>query len=765
MRTGPNSNAMKPGPSEGWTSLVVDDPPAVPAGVFSLRHGLLNIVLLTAVTSALAAMLGLWMENGMLVAALGLSVAYALVIGTRAVALIAAVCVMAILLAFRFQFEPAPAYRDSGAALLAVNILSVLVVLLLAAAVEQRRQAAQHIRQTAARTARQSELTRTFIDGLGPSVFVALLDEQGRTVDVKHGAFGTAGQAPRERLGRHFADLDWWASAETRRRIERALDTARDGGTDRFDVLAHCDDGDRWLDCSTAPMTDGHGAHRYIVVSAVSIDARKRAEERLVTVVESVPTALLMVDRAGCICFVNAPAENLFGYRREELIGAPLAKLLPESARAGHERMMQQYLRNPQQRLMGAGRELFAVHADGHEVPVEIGLSPVRNGADNMVLAAVSDVSERQAAHRALQAFATDLEHKVAERTSALEASNERWKRRNEGLLLVNELSGLQSACTTEEELCAVTGEYQARLFPGSCGAIFLGDQEGLARFAQWGQDFEAPDAIATDSCWAMRRIRLHCVGPDAGEMRCDHLQRPLESGGRAICMPLGAKGEGIGMLHVVLPAALVPHEDSVDDAKLLLRAIGGHLALSLANMRLHGALRRQAVRDPLTGLHNRRSLAEHARRLLSRAARESRDCAVMVGDLDHFKRLNDQHGHAFGDDVLRSVADAINRQLRAEDIACRHGGEEFVVLLGNATGDSARRLAERIRASVESLQMTNGPSVTISLGVAIYPKHGERLETLLQAADGALYRAKAEGRNRVCFAQAKPGTNVTALR
>jgi diguanylate cyclase (GGDEF)-like protein len=159
--------------------------------------------------------------------------------------------------------------------------------------------------------------------------------------------------------------------------------------------------------------------------------------------------------------------------------------------------------------------------------------------------------------------------------------------------------------------------------------------------------------------------------------------------------------------------------------------------------------LKEEAIRDPLTNLYNRRFLRDYLSRELMRAARENIRVAVIMIDLDHFKQVNDTAGHAAGDLVLTEIATLLKRHIRGTDIACRYGGEEFTLVLPNATLQSARSRGEAICSAVreESGRLIG---VTASLGVAVFPDHAAEPESLLRAADAALYEAKRRGRNQV---------------
>lgn len=168
---------------------------------------------------------------------------------------------------------------------------------------------------------------------------------------------------------------------------------------------------------------------------------------------------------------------------------------------------------------------------------------------------------------------------------------------------------------------------------------------------------------------------------------------------------------------------------------------------------RLHEQLQEQALRDPLTGLYNRRHLGELFARELTRCQRERTPISLALIDLDHFKQLNDRHGHLVGDDVLRAVAIHLTGNLRGSDAVFRIGGEEFLLLLPGAAGDEAfARLQALCQALAgQPLPTREGPlSVTLSAGLAVWPTQGQTLEELMQVADAALYDAKRNGRNQV---------------
>jgi diguanylate cyclase (GGDEF)-like protein len=199
------------------------------------------------------------------------------------------------------------------------------------------------------------------------------------------------------------------------------------------------------------------------------------------------------------------------------------------------------------------------------------------------------------------------------------------------------------------------------------------------------------------------------------------------------------------------------PGHEFTNDQVQFGRLFANLTALVLNNAQLREALREQSIHDPLTGLFNRRYMEESLKQQLSRVKRESHPLGVIMLDIDHFKRFNDTYGHATGDVLLREVGKFLKNHVRAEDIACRYGGEEFLLIMPGASLTETHERAEHLRQEAKSLQAEHAGllvgEITLSMGIAVYPEHGNTQDAILYAADGALYRAKQEGRDRVVVA------------
>ncbi len=209
-----------------------------------------------------------------------------------------------------------------------------------------------------------------------------------------------------------------------------------------------------------------------------------------------------------------------------------------------------------------------------------------------------------------------------------------------------------------------------------------------------------------------------------------------------------------IGSIAHVRAHKLRDAREQLRQGKQTRRAANEILQQQLDKIRgLQAQLSEQANRDPLTGLYNRRYLDTTLKRELARCERDALPLSLVLIDIDHFKQVNDSHGHQAGDAVLIKLATLLQEQARSADVACRYGGEEFLLMLPNMSANVALDRAEQWRAAFAEMGMevdARPLQVTLSIGVASYPDHGYSPEQLIQCADRALYRAKAQGRNCV---------------
>jgi diguanylate cyclase (GGDEF)-like protein len=338
----------------------------------------------------------------------------------------------------------------------------------------------------------------------------------------------------------------------------------------------------------------------------------------------------------------------------------------------------------------------------------------------------------------------------------------ERAQERGDEIARLAELSQLLQTCQLPEEAYRVI-ERAAPALVGRSGALFLVNSSGmLENHASWGGEIARTEPMfGPVDCWALRRNRVHDAGLDRSAPRCGHLLGLEDM--HTTCVPLTAQGESLGVLVLIEPlvqaetAAKDGNPEEQADRRRTVTATAEQIALALANLRLRDTLKSQSIRDPLTGLFNRRFLEESLERECRRSIRANRPLSVMMLDIDHFKRFNDTFGHDAGDAVLREVGAVLRSFFRGEDVACRYGGEEFALVLADTSADGALARASQLREQVHQLSLSFrrqalGP-VTISIGIATVPLHASTADTLLRVADRALYRAKHEGRDRVVLA------------
>jgi diguanylate cyclase (GGDEF)-like protein/PAS domain S-box-containing protein len=402
---------------------------------------------------------------------------------------------------------------------------------------------------------------------------------------------------------------------------------------------------------------------------------------------------------------------------------------------------------------------------------------PVRDADGNIVkwFGASTDIEEQKQNLQALEGQIKDRTAELADANTRLQ--EEMWERdlarrrldeQNEKMVqeliersrratMLAKMGELLQSCVSKEEVFAAALGYGPKIFPTSRGAVaLLNPERKLADVAGSWQDCLLPlNEFEANSCWALRTGHPHLVTAGDTTAPCGHAAGVKNT---YLCIPILAQGEAIGILHF----QSTDEVPILADSELSLKTtFAGQVGLSVANIRLREALRTQSIKDPLTGLYNRRYLTEMLDREIRRAVRAEQPLGVLMIDLDHFKKFNDTYGHDAGDTVLRETALVLSKSIRIEDMVCRYGGEEFVIILPTADLNAARGRAERIRAKMRQLAVLHqGQSlgmITISVGVAALPLHGTDPKQLLEAADAALYRAKREGRDRVVDADPLP--------
>jgi diguanylate cyclase (GGDEF)-like protein len=339
------------------------------------------------------------------------------------------------------------------------------------------------------------------------------------------------------------------------------------------------------------------------------------------------------------------------------------------------------------------------------------------------------------------------LSHSFSHMTAAL-------RQEREELAALNKFSEAVTQCTSEEEiydhvLHSLKERFrptQVMIFKLNPGENVLEAAATLVPLPEEVRDW--PVIPEPHNCKAVRMGRRFRVNDVKAEPLCPAKFVP-PSEGSYYCGPLIAGGVIIGSVRVEgIKNFWTPERES------LLESYLSGAATALSNLRLLESTQQQANVDELTGLYNRRFVEEYARKLIAMARRQGQPLGIIMMDLDHFKEINDIYGHEVGDRVLRQFAKTITHAQREANVAARYGGEEFLIVLPETFPQGCMLVAERIRKAVERMVVPSGtekplPQLTVSLGIAVYPEHGQGLEELLQASDKALYESKRGGRNR----------------
>lgn len=377
---------------------------------------------------------------------------------------------------------------------------------------------------------------------------------------------------------------------------------------------------------------------------------------------------------------------------------------------------------------------------------------------NNELIAAESNLLSAQA----------DLEKRVEARTQELVIANtslgsslsELETRRRE-IEILGDMAKMFQACNSFEEALKVAEFELRRLFPEHVGTLYImkESRNQLNRTIDWGDPVGCAESFPPDDCWALRFSRPHYFNLEDEAITCSHLT--ARSAEAYLCLPIAAHGETLGALCLQRPlgsteTALETEKPSPERLQFW-ATVTESLGLAIANLRLRDTLRHQALRDPLTGLFNRRYLIDSLERELERVERIEQNVSVVMFDIDFFKRFNDEFGHDSGDAVLSSLGALLQKRTRASDIVARYGGEEFALVISDADADYARDRVDALREEISAMSVKhNGRSlgrVSISAGIAVYPRDGDNPTALFKAADTALYEAKRAGRNRVFVA------------
>ena len=468
-------------------------------------------------------------------------------------------------------------------------------------------------------------------------------------------------------------------------------------------------------------------------ISLVDSEARYRR------LFETAKDGILILDGdTGRIVDANPFLQDMLGYSESELIGKALWEIgsvrnIAASQEAMRQLQNQEYIRY---------EDLPLETKSGEHKQVEFVSNVYLVDGLRVIQCNIRDITARKQAESRAQTANDELLVLVEEL---------QWRDRE--MQLLNHMNDLLQSCMTQSEAYHVITLNAEELFLGQSGSLAIlqaGTHPHFEVVAHWGAETITEPSFLLDDCWALRRGQMHEVFDAQSGLVCRHFIHPPEAG--YLCLPLTVQGETLGVLSLIDSATRKgEHQLSLQQ---LAATVGETIKLSLSNLKLRDALRQQAIHDPLTGLFNQRYLDETLPREMSMAWRRKSPLCVVMLDIDGFKEFNDSFGHGPGDALLREFGHIVGDRLRKSDIACRYGGDEFVLVLPDSSIADTRQRVEQIRAFLKAFQIHYGEQIfdmiNISAGIAQTPEDGTTASDVLRSADEAMYIAKQGGRDRI---------------
>ncbi len=485
------------------------------------------------------------------------------------------------------------------------------------------------------------------------------------------------------------------------------------------------------------------------LIGPLFLDLKRRSDENLMESEEkyrllatTVPAVVFRGYIEGTLDLFDDKVKEMLGYDKEVFNSRQLKwtdLIIPEDQEAAKATFLQA--------LKGNGfyvREYRVKHKDGRPVWIQDRSTIVFNeqGRVDHISGVFFDITARKMAEEALRNSKEEL-------TTTVQV----LEKRNHELTLLSEMGDLLQSSFNAEEAYGVVSNFLQQIFHEEAGVFSVIDPATklLKVVSAWGGAHVRREVFPKEECWALRTGRILGTSERHAGL-CHHPDAP--KGVDFLCLPMVAQGDALGVLRLQCRDGATHMEES---KKQLAVTVAEHMTLALANLLLRETLHQQSIRDALTGLYNRRYLEEALEREIYRAVRHQHPLAIIMLDVDHFKRFNDEYGHDAGDALLREMGSFLKTKTRQTDIVCRYGGEEFLVILPETPLAAAAEKAEQLREKFKCLNIMHQGQLlrraSISLGVAAFPEHASTVKILIQLADKALYQAKGAGRDRVVAA------------
>lgn len=483
-------------------------------------------------------------------------------------------------------------------------------------------------------------------------------------------------------------------------------------------------------------------------------DLARENETLLRSMLEGLGDGVGIVDENEVFTMANPALNEIFGHPPGGLIGRSIADFLTASglelvaAQTGQRRKGVKGVYDLDIITIAGERRMLLINAmprfdrDAHYIGT---------------LVVFTDITQRKA-----------VENQVREANEKLLRNIAEIERRNAELGLLYEMGESLQTCQTEDEIYAVGARFGEKIFPKQSGAFFLADKASnlFDMKSSWGNYPEIEADLDASDCWSLRRGKPYILDNPDKDLVCRHVAEAGLAGAPSLCVPMTSYGDLHGILTISYappetktrlrrPPSASPEKRGGEELRPRLAAnMAEYIGTAIVNLRLRESLREKSIRDPLTGLFNRRFMEETLTREIRRAIRMKAPVGIIIADIDHFKSFNDTYGHDAGDVMLREISRLLANHVRQEDIVCRFGGEEFLLILPGASAERVRRRAEILRNDARNQQILYqghpiGP-VTLSFGCATFPEDGEDSAEVVKTADMRLLQAKREGRDRV---------------
>jgi diguanylate cyclase (GGDEF)-like protein len=366
--------------------------------------------------------------------------------------------------------------------------------------------------------------------------------------------------------------------------------------------------------------------------------------------------------------------------------------------------------------------------------PYEISYSTLYDKSGNLIGATdiVRNISER-----------LKEERQIRDSKIELEKTFHTLKQHDEEISLINEMDNGLQACSTVEETLPIIRNYCSQILQFSSGILYLmhSSRNYLEAVTDWNMPQTNEKIFSPDQCWGLRQTgKIYEYLNPKLNLQCAHAADRTKE------------------IKVSEDTSQEDIKDFVNNNEKLIYNLAGQIALSISNIKLQETLRIRSLSDPLTGLNNRAYINQYLERDIQKAKAKLSSIAIVMIDLDYFKTINDTYGHDAGDEVLLGVGRMLLEEIRKTDIACRYGGEEFLLIFFDTNLAAAFSRVKAIKEKISQIEFRFGGKIidplTASFGISLYPENGDDAAKLIEAADRALYESKKSGRNKITIYQ-----------